>query len=120
MIHCELEGIEKALKMFDRKPVISAAREAINRTSVAGRAEASKLIRTEYNVKAKELSAYLAIESRARDSSLEVVIRGRGRGIALAKFDAKQAVKSTITRKSGQTGVVIKGDGRHSGTSIRL
>lgn len=114
-ISIKLEGIDRAMRKFSPKIVRSAARETINRTVVHGRSTASKLITSEYNVKAREVNAYLIIESRAKDSKLEAIIRGRGKGLALSKFDARSVGRSSLVRngKGSQrsiTGVMIKGD----------
>lgn len=90
MIEIKLEGVEKAMKMFDPNNVRKAANAALNRVAGAGRTEASKLIRQEYNIKASRVNQFLRLAVRARGYDMEAVISGRGLGIALAYFDAKQ------------------------------
>jgi hypothetical protein len=99
MFDIKLEGIDDALKQFDSKKVITAARQAINRTADSTRTEASRLIRTEYNIKASRLNQYLRVEAKASGNSLTATITGRGRGLALSYFDVKQT--GVVANKKG-------------------
>ena len=89
-ISMKLEGVEKAMKMFDPNLVRKAANAALNRVAASGRTEASKIIRQGYNIKASRINQFLKLAIRARGYSMEAVISGRGLGIALAYFDARQ------------------------------
>lgn len=130
MIEIKLEGVDKALKMFDPDNVRKAANAALNRVAGAGRTEASRLIRQEYNIKASRVNQFLRLEVRAKGYDMEAVISGRGLGIALAYFDAKQAgfklmgegagtmrtkYLSRTGRKSGDVTVRVK---RSSGKKV--
>lgn len=90
MIEIKLEGVDKAMAMFDPNKVRLAANAALNRVAGSGKTEASKIIRQEYNIKAARVNQYLRLEVRARGYDMEAVISGRGLGQALAYFDAKQ------------------------------
>lgn len=86
----KLEGVEKAMRMFDPNLVRKAANAALNRVAGSARTEASKLIRKDYNIKAARINQFLKLAVRARGYDMEAVISGRGLGIALAYFDARQ------------------------------
>lgn len=115
MFDVKLEGIDEALKAFDPQKVITAARQAINRTADSTRTEASRLIRSEYNIKATRLNQYLKVDAKASGNELSATITGKGRGLALSYFDAKQegviANKKGFryTRKAQRTGNLRRG-----------
>ena len=127
MIEIKLEGVDKALAMFDPNKVRLAANAALNRVAGAGRTEASKLIRQEYNIKASRVNQFLRLAVRARGYDMEAVITGKGLGQALAYFDAKQQgfkvggagagsmrtkYLSRTGRKRGDVTVLVKKTGR--------
>ena len=107
-VDIELEGVKEALKMFDPNIVRKAANQALNRVAGSGKTEASKLIRTQYNIKAGRLSDYLKLAVKAKGDSMEAVITGRGRGLALSYFDAKQTARG---RNRGAVTVKVKKSG---------
>lgn len=120
MIDIKLEGLDTALKAFDPQRVITAARQAINRTADSTRTEASRLIREEYNIKSARLNQYLKVEAKASGTKLSATIIGRGRGLALSYFDAKQAgvmaktlrigsnkIKSLVNKKGNRYGGAV-------------
>lgn len=115
MIDVKLKGIDAALKTFDPKKVITAARQAINRTADSTRTEASRLIREEYNIKPSKLNQYLKVNAKASGNTLVAEITGKGEGLSLINFDAKQqgviANKKGIryTRKASRTGNLRRG-----------
>jgi hypothetical protein len=86
----ELTGVTKALLTLDVDAVARAAREALNKVAVAGMTEASKLIRSDFNIAAARLKQYLKLSMRAQGSTLQAVITGSGRGMALSYFGARQ------------------------------
>jgi len=86
----ELKGVKEALDTLDFNKVRLAANRAMNRAATSGKNEASKIIRSEYNIKPSRLNSFLRLTVRARGYSMEAVISGRGLGIALAYFDARQ------------------------------
>ena len=61
MIDIELKGVKEALEMFDPQKVIAAARRSVDRIASSGITHASKEIRKEYNIKAKDLRKFLKI-----------------------------------------------------------
>jgi hypothetical protein len=123
MIDIKLEGINEALKMYDPKKVITAARQAINRTADSTRTEASRLIREEYNIKATKLNQYLKVETKANGNDLSATISGKGLGLALSYFDAKQAGVMAKTMRIGSNKIkalVTKGGKRYGGAVTAL
>ena len=64
MVNIELKGVSDALKMFDPQKVISAARKSLDRVSQSAITHASKEIRTEYNIKARDLKKFLRLTTR--------------------------------------------------------
>ena len=102
MIEIKLEGVEKAMRMYNPDNVRKAANAALNRVAGAGKTEASKLIRQEYNIKAARVNQFLKLGVRARGNDMEAVISGRGLGIALAYFDAKQQGYKLIGAGAGK------------------
>lgn len=86
----EVKGLEEALKKFDPKNVIYAARRAIEDVAKSAMTEVKGNIAEEYNVKPARLSQYLILTTRPRGDNLEAVITGKGKGLALSYFDAKQ------------------------------
>jgi len=86
----KLEGVEKALKMYDRNHVIRAARRAIEDVAKQVMTEVKKNIREGYNIKYGTLGKFLKLSVRPRNNNLEAVITGEGMGISLFEFGAKQ------------------------------
>ncbi|MBP7527129.1 MAG: phage tail protein [Syntrophorhabdaceae bacterium] len=86
----QLLGIKEALAMFDPQKVVAASRKSVERVSSSAITHASREIRTEYNIKAKDLRKFLRMSTRPKGYSIEAVITGTGLGLALAGFDAKQ------------------------------
>ena len=126
MIDIKLEGMKEAIQNFDSQKVITAARQAINRTADSTRTEASRLIRQEYNVTASKLNEFLKVEARANGSRLTARITGRARGFARSYFDPKQEgvmVKTLGIRSSTFKSLVMKKGRRYGGdvtTIIKL
>lgn len=86
----KLEGVEKALRQFDSKTVIRAARSAVNDVATQGKNEAVRIIKSEYNIKPSRLKQYLKLTAKAAGNSLQAIITGKGMGLALSYFDARQ------------------------------
>jgi hypothetical protein len=101
-ISIKLEGVEKAMRMFDPNNVRKAANAALNRVAGSGKTEASKLIRQDYNIKAARINQFLRLAVRARGNDMEAVISGRGLGIALAYFDARQQGFKMLGESAGR------------------
>ena len=102
-VEIELKGVKEALEMFDPKIVIQAGRTAINRTAQSARTHASKKIREEYNIKAGRLKDYLVVSARAKKDDLSAVITGKGRGLALSYFDARQEGQRILSTGKGKS-----------------
>lgn len=90
MVSIEVKGVKEAMEMFDPQKVIQAARKSLQRVSNSAITHASKEIRKEYNIKAKDLRKFLRLTIRPRGNLLAAVITGTGMGLALASFEAKQ------------------------------
>jgi hypothetical protein len=90
MFDIKLEGIDEALKQFDPQKVITSARQAINRTASSARTETSRIIREEYNIKPSKLNEFLKVDAKASGNILMAAITGKGKGLSLINFDAKQ------------------------------
>ncbi len=101
MFDIKLEGVDKALKQFDSKIVIRSANAAINDVAKQGINEAERIIRSEYNIKPSRLKQFLKLTSRAIGNSLEAVITGKGLGLALSYFDAKQIGRAIRSLRIG-------------------
>jgi hypothetical protein len=95
-------GVKEAMAVCDPDKVRRAANQALNRVAISARKEASDIIRKEYNIKANRLAEYLRLSVRARGDNMEAVITGRGLGLALAYFDAKQAGVKLINAGAGK------------------
>jgi len=102
MIEIKLEGVEKAMKMFDPDKVRKAANAALNRVAGSAKTEASRLIRNEYNIKAYTVSRFLHLDIRAQGYNMVAIISGHGMGIPLYYYDAKQAGIRLIGEGAGK------------------
>ncbi len=91
MFNIKLEGIDDALKMSDAKKVRNAAVKAVNDVAKMGLTEAKRQISSEYNIKPSTVLQYMNLTKTAKNRELEATITGRGKGIPLAMFDARQA-----------------------------
>jgi hypothetical protein len=98
-INIELIGVKEALDLFDPKKVIMAANSALNKVAAQAKTEASKEIREAYNVPAGKLSEFLRLTTRASGNRMEAIITGKGIGIALSYFGAKQEGISTTKKQ---------------------
>lgn len=105
------------MKLFDPQKVRAAAREAVNDVADTGKAEASRVIREGYNIKARSLSRFLKITARAKGDSIVAVITGVGMGLAAAYFDPKQeGMQTKLVNLSGQRfKMLLRKSGRNRG-----
>lgn len=87
----ELRGVKEALATLDPNKVRLAANRTLNRVAISARKEASDLISQGYNITPARLGKYLCVAIRARGDNTEAVITGRGLGLPLIHYDAKQA-----------------------------
>jgi hypothetical protein len=107
-----VEGLD-TLKNIENLPqqVITAARQAINKTLDHARTESARRIALQVNFSAQYLSpgeGRLAVARRATDAKLEGAIVGRHRPTSLARF----ATSSAPNKHSGVTVVVKPGGAR--------
>lgn len=86
----KLEGVREAMERFDSRKVRDAARSAFNKLGNQTRTFAVKQIRDEFNVPAAKLNQFLRVSDRATGNDLQVVITGRGLGMALSYFGPRQ------------------------------
>lgn len=98
----ELVGVKQALAMFDPNKVRLAANAALNRVSGKAKTETGRMIRQDYNIKAQRLNQYLRLSVKAAGNVIQAVISGRGKGLALAYFDARQAGKFIVSVGRGK------------------
>jgi hypothetical protein len=118
----KLEGVNKALAMFDPNNVREAVYRAINEAAAQSMTEAKREITSEYNIKYSRLSQYLRLTGRATKGKPEAEITGRGRGLALSYFDAKQEGQSVRTLGIGKEKFksVIRKTGRRYGGKVTV
>ena len=116
----KLEGVNKALAMFDPNNVRDAVVRAINDAAEQSMTEAKREITSEFNIKYSRLSQYLRLTGRATKGKPEAEITGRGRGLSLSYFDAKQEGQSTKTLRIGKEKFksVIRKTGRKYGGKV--
>lgn len=123
MFEIKIEGLEQALKQFDPKHVMKAANSAINDVAKQGINEAERVIRSEYNIKPSRLKQFLKLTTRARGTSLEAIITGKGMGLALSYFDVKQVARSIRTLRIGAQkfkSIIAKRGARYGGEVTAL
>jgi len=107
----KLDGIKEALSLFDARKVQLAASSALNKIADQARTGISKDIRGEFNIKASKVKEKLRIALKSRATTMEAIISGKGRGLALSEFGAKQVGvqvnkrTSRYTKRSMRTGV---------------
>lgn len=125
-VDIKLEGVERALKKLDPQIVRRASVMAVNDVAKQGMAEAKRQITSEYNIKPGRVAQFLRLAARASGSVIEAVISGKGRGLALSYFGAKQegvtaskknfrytkmAHRQGNLRRGGQVSVLVKKSG---------
>jgi hypothetical protein len=99
-VDINLEGLGKVIQNIEnlKTNVIKKAIAAtLNECGEKGRSIASETIREEYNIKAKDVKGFLTVK-KASSQNLEVVITGKGKGVPLVKFNARQ---EGVTLKGG-------------------
>lgn len=128
-INIKFDGIDKAMKQFTPGTVRKAAVHSINRTADQTKTYARKTILEEYNIKTGKINSMLRVETRANSGEISATISGKGRGIPLSVFDAKQVgvvankktfryIKSKTTRIKG--GLLYGGTAVYGGEVTRL
>ena len=114
-VDIKIDGIKELMKTLDPNKVRLAANSALNKTATQAKNEASRQIRTEYNIKAGDVNKNMKLTTRARGNQMEAEISGTKRGMALSYFGAKQvgvvANKKGFryTRRATQGGKLIHG-----------
>ncbi len=122
-VDIEITGIKELMQTLDPNKIRLAANSTLNKVAAQAKTEASRLIRSEYNIKAADVSKNLQLTTRASGDQMEAVISGFKRGIALAYFGAKQigvmankkVMRYTRRAKQGRGGAVsveVKRGGR--------
>lgn len=96
----ELVGFKEILDTFDPQKVRAATNRAIKRIGDQTRTQAARMLRTEYNIPYSELTRNLWVDFYTTSTGAQAVITGRGRGLALAKFAAKQEGVA-VSKKAG-------------------
>lgn len=89
-VDIEIKGIKELMAKLDPNKVRLAANSALNKVAAQAKTEASKQIRSEYNIKASDVSKNMKLTTRARGDQMEAEITGTKRGMALSYFGAKQ------------------------------
>ncbi len=115
-----------SVENFKKRELNRIVAVALNRTAEGARAEASRNIRKEYNVKASELSKAFSI-ARAWDANLTAVVMASGKGLNLAAFGARQtqkgvsvAVRRTERRLLKGAFLTTLGAGSFTGVFMRV
>jgi len=123
-VSIKLKGVEEALKTFDSKPVITAARRSLKETVASARTAASRAIRERYHIskvnidrylvkylKATELIAILEARASTRTATLPLIyFRVKKPGLRLVKEKGKIKEIQKTRRAKGLVQVqVVKG-----------
>ena len=117
MLTVRLEGLERAMRLFDERVVGRAASRAINETVRGVRTATGKEILKEWNVKSRDLSKKLRAIKMARYGDLEGIVQAGSASFSLSYFGAtayRGRFKQTRTsgqrlkRASSKSGVFVK------------
>jgi len=111
----ELEGYEEMRRIGDPRIINTAARYALGRSVLAGRAEAAKKIYETWNIKKRDINrAVRAVKARRESNGFSAAVFTKGRPMSLSYFGAKwfrpysvtTRHKSTLRKgRSGKSGV---------------
>ncbi len=115
MYEVTLEGIDEARKAFGNLPVDKALKSMRNKLAAKAKTAASRAIRQEYNIKARDLSANMEIR-RAKSGNDPALLVAAGGPISLIYFDAQEIVihgsdaiiRQRATGKNGSGGLVSR------------
>ena len=91
--------------------VAQAALRAINKIADRSRTRADKAVRTQIAFPARYLgpaAKRLWVETKASKTSLEAVVRGRGRPTSLARFSRAKHMSGGQRHKDGKVDVMVK------------
>ena len=117
MLSVRLEGLDKAMRLFDERIVNRAASITINETVRGVRTATNKEIRKEWNVKAGDLAKKLRAIKMAKVSDLEGIVEARSGSFSLSYFGAKsyngtmvqtRVSGKRLNRASSRSGVYVK------------
>jgi len=99
----EIHGLERAMKIYDSKKVVRAAKAAMVDAARGAKTEASKQIRAKWNIKARDLNKKITAKARMTANTQTITIGGRP--IGLAYFGAKEVKRGgggvVVTKKKG-------------------
>lgn len=98
-VEIELQGIDEALKNLNPEVVKKATVSAVNKMADQAKTQTSKMVREGYNIAPSRLNKYLYVAAKASANNIVSTIIGRGRGLALSYFGAKQV--GVVTKKTG-------------------
>ena len=102
MITVRVEGIDAVQRLLAEAPrkLARATVHALNDGAVHARAESVRLIGAEWNVKATDIRTALTVRRAtvAKQESADEAAGGRGKGIALASFGARQTRRGVTYR----------------------
>jgi hypothetical protein len=118
MLTVKLEGLERAMGMFEERIVGRAASQAINETVRGVRTATGKEIRKEWNIKAGDLNRKLRAIKMAMAGDLEGIVEAKSAAFSLSYFGAK-AYKGRMvqTRTLGKR---LKRASRKGGVFVRI
>ncbi len=114
MFDIKLEGVDKALKQFDPKIVLRAAKNAVNDVADSGKAEVKRQLVAEYGIQPGKISKYLKVIG-AKQYQISATIVGIGKGLLLSYFKPKQ--EGVIANKKR---FKYKGKGRARGGAVTV
>ncbi|AMV72219.1 hypothetical protein DBW_1865 [Desulfuromonas sp. DDH964] len=99
MFTVDLDGFDQAIEAaLNPNKIRTAARMALNEAARAGRTEASKAIRSHWNIAPSKVNKEVKNIKAATNGDLTAVISAEGRPISLAYFGAKQVTRVVSTR----------------------
>lgn len=120
-----LHDLEKLKERFDPKHIERALKIAGRKTAMKARTQVSKLVRKEFNVKARDIAAHSSIK-RLKSGDSDIMLFYEGKRLSLMYFDAREVknhrsgraittkrtkgglVSTAAKRRSKKTGVTVK------------
>lgn len=118
-ITAKFEGLDDFRALLHPDQYKKAATSAVNKLADQGRAEASRSIREQYNLKVADVNKKFTMK-RSRDADLRAVIEAAGKPIPLIYFNANQltAQNRLITRTMGKQ--LKRASTRAQGVTIQI
>jgi hypothetical protein len=117
MLIVKIDGIDRALRLFDEKVVNKAAKFAINDTAKKARTTADTSLRQKWNIKKEDIKDKLVLTKKANEADLTAIVQAKGRPLGLSYFNivaykgrSKRTAKGvqTLKRASRQGGVFVQ------------